>query len=137
MEIPKELKYAKTHEWIKVEGDLPAGEAGIGTVGITDYAQEQLTDVVFVELPPIGKAVSQGEAVAVLESVKSVSDIYALVSGEVTEVNKELENKPGLINKEPYEKGWIFKLRIKDSKELDSLLNAEGYEKSVKEEKTE
>jgi len=130
MVTPKELKYAKTHEWIKVEG-------GIGTVGITDYAQEQLTDVVFVELPQIGKVVSKGEAVAVLESVKSVSDIYAPVSGEVTEVNKELENKPGLINKEPYGKGWIFKLRIKDSKELVSLLSAEEYEKSVKEEKIE
>lgn len=125
MEVPKELKYAKTHEWIKVEG-------GMGMVGITDYAQEQLTDVVFVELPPIGKAVSQEEAVAVIESVKSVSDICAPVSGEVTEVNKELENKPGLINKEPYKKGWIFKLKIKDIKELDSLLNAEEYEKSIK-----
>ena len=125
MEVPKELKYAKTHEWIKVEG-------GMGMVGITDYAQEQLTDVVFVELPPIGKAVSQEEAVAVIESVKSVSDICAPVSGEVTEVNKELENKPGLINKEPYKKGWIFKLKIKDIKELDSLVNAEEYEKSIK-----
>ncbi len=124
MKIPKELKYAKTHEWIKVEGET-------GTVGITDYAQEQLTDVVFVELPQIGKVVSKGEAVAVLESVKSVSDIYAPVSGEVIEVNKELENKPGLINKEPYGKGWIFKLKIKDTKELDSLLSAEGYEKSI------
>ncbi len=125
MKIPKELKYAKTHEWIKVEKEM-------GTVGITDYAQEQLTDVVFVELPKIGGVVSQGEAVAVVESVKSVSDIYAPVSGEITEVNKELENKPGLINKEPYGKGWIFKLKIKDSKELDSLLSAEGYEKSIK-----
>ena len=130
MEIPKELKYAKTHEWIRAEKEM-------GTVGITDYAQEQLTDVVFVELPPTGKVVSQGEAVAVLESVKSVSDIYAPVSGEITEVNKELENKPGLINEEPYGKGWIFKLKIKDSKELDSLLSAEEYEKSTKEEKTE
>ena len=126
METPKELRYAKTHEWIKVEGE-------IGTVGITDYAQEQLTDVVFVELPQIGKVVSKGEAVAVLESVKSVSDIYAPVSGKVLEVNKELENKPGLINEEPYGKGWIFKLKIKNLKELESLLSAEGYEKSIKE----
>jgi glycine cleavage system H protein len=126
MEVPKELKYVKTHEWIKLEGE-------IGTIGITDYAQGHLTDVVFVELPPIGKVVSRREAVAVVESVKSVSDIYAPVSGEVIEVNKELENKPGLINKEPYKKGWIFKLKIKDIKELDSLLNAEDYEKSIKE----
>ena len=124
MEVPKELKYAKTHEWIKVEREM-------GTIGITDYAQGQLTDVVFVELPQTGKIVSQGEAVAVLESVKSVSDIYAPVGGEVTEVNKELENKPGLINKEPYRKGWIFKIKIKDTKELDSLLSAEEYEKSA------
>lgn len=130
METPKELKYAKTHEWIKVEGEM-------GMVGITDYAQEQLTDVVFVELPPIGKVISKGETVAVVESVKSVSDIYAPVSGEVTEVNKELENKPELINKEPYEKGWIFKLKMKNPKEIDSLLSAEEYEKSIKEEKTE
>ncbi len=124
METPKELKYAKTHEWIRVEGKM-------GTVGITDYAQEQLTDVVFVELPPIGRVVSRGEAVAVVESVKSVSDIYAPVSGEVTEINKELENKPELINKEPYGKGWIFKLKIENPKEIDSLLSAEEYEKSV------
>ncbi len=125
MEIAKELKYAKTHEWIRAKGEM-------GTVGITDYAQEQLTDVVFVELPQIGRVISKGEAAAVLESVKSVSDIYAPASGEVVEVNKELENKPGLINEEPYGKGWIFKLRIKDSKELDSLLSAEEYEKSIK-----
>jgi len=125
METPKELKYAKTHEWIKMEGE-------IGTVGITDYAQEQLTDVVFVELPQMGKVVSQGEVVAVVESVKSVSDIYAPVSGEVTGVNKELENKPGLINEESYGKGWIFKIKIKNTKELDSLSSAEDYEKSIK-----
>ncbi len=125
MKIPKELKYAKTHEWIRVEKEM-------GTVGITDYAQEQLTDVVFVELPQIGKVVSKGEAVAVVESVKSVSDIYAPVSGEVLEVNKELENKPGLINEEPYGKGWIFKIKIKNPKELDFLLSAEEYEKSIK-----
>ena len=124
MKTPKELRYTETHEWIKVE-------KGKGTVGITDYAQEQLRDVVFVELPPIGRVVSKGEAVAVVESVKSVSDIYAPVSGEVIEVNKELENKPELINKEPYGKGWIFKIKIKDLKELDSLLSAEGYEKSI------
>ena len=126
MEIPREWKYAKTHEWIRVEGKM-------GTIGITDYAQEQLTDVVFVELPQTGKVVSKEEAVAVVESVKSVSDISAPVSGEVTEVNKTLENKPGLINKEPYGKGWIFKLKIKNLKELESLLSAKGYGKSIKE----
>ncbi len=130
MKTPRELKYAKTHEWIRIEREM-------GTVGVTDYAQEQLTDVVFVELPQIGKAVSKGEAAAVVESVKSVSDIYTPVSGEVTEVNKKLENEPGLINEEPYGKGWIFKLKIKDPKELESLLSAEEYEKSIKEERTE
>lgn len=130
MEIPGELKYAKTHEWIKEEGE-------VGTVGITDYAQEQLSDVVFAELPLIGRIVSQGEAAAVVESVKSASDIYAPISGEVIEVNKELENKPGLINEQPYGNGWIFKLKMQNPKELDSLLSAEEYEKSIKEEKTE
>jgi glycine cleavage system H protein len=128
MNLPKELKYARTHEWIKVKGESVC-------VGITDYAQEQLTDVIFVELPRIGRMVSQGEPVAVLESVKSVSDIYAPVSGEIVEGNKELENKPELINQEPYERGWLFKLKMKDPKELDSLLGATEYEESTKEEK--
>ena len=122
---PKDLKYSKEHEWIKVE-------AGIATIGITDHAQEQLTDVVFVELPKIGKVVKQGETVAVLESVKAVSDVYSPVSGEVVEVNETLTDKPDLINQKPYGEGWIAKLKVKDVKELDSLMTTEGYEEFLK-----
>jgi len=118
---PQDLKYTKEHEWVKVEDD-------IATTGITDYAQERLTDVVFVELPKVGKVVRQGETLAVLESVKAVSDVYSPVSGEVVEVNESLIDKPELINQSPYDKGWIVKLKVKDLKELDSLMSAEEYE---------
>jgi len=122
---PRDLKYTKEHEWIKVEG-------GIATMGITDHAQGQLTDVVFVELPKKGKVVKQFETVAVLESVKAVSDVYSPVSGEVVEVNESLTNKPELINQQPYGEGWITKLKVKDSKELDNLMTAEEYEEFLK-----
>jgi len=122
---PKDLKYTKEHEWIKVEGD-------IGTMGVTNHAQEQLTDIVFVELPKVGKVVKQGETIAVLESVKAVSDVYSPVSGEVIEVNETLMNKLELINQQPYGEGWIAKLKIKDLKELDNLMSAEQYEEFLK-----
>ena len=122
---PKELKYTKEHEWIKVEGD-------IATMGITDHAQEKLTDVVFVELPKKGKVVKQSETLAVLESVKAVSDVYSPVSGEVVEVNETLTDKPALVNIKPYDEGWIVKLKVKDSKELDNLMTAEEYEEFLK-----
>ena len=122
---PKNLKYSKEHEWVKVEGN-------IATIGITDHAQEQLTDVVFVELPKKGKVVKQMETVAVLESVKAVSDVYSPVSGEVVEVNKTLVDKPALVNIKPYGEGWIAKLKVKDSKELDTLMTAEEYEEFLK-----
>lgn len=122
---PRDLKYSKEHEWVKVEG-------GIATMGITDHAQEQLTDVVFVELPKKGKVVKQMESVAVLESVKAVSDVYSPVSGEVVEVNESLTDKPELINQKPYGEGWIAKLKVKDSKELDNLMTAEEYEEFLK-----
>ena len=122
---PKNLKYSKEHEWVKVEGN-------IATIGITDHAQEQLTDVVFVELPKKGKVVKQMETVAVLESVKAVSDVYSPVSGEVVEVNKTLVDKPALVNIKPYGEGWIAKLKVKDSKELDNLMTAEEYEEFLK-----
>ena len=125
--IPKELKYSSEHEWIRVEGN-------IGTVGITSYAQEQLGDIVFVELPETGKEVNKMEAVAVGESVKAASDIYTPVSGRITEVNEELNDSPSLINEDPYGKGWIFRIELRDPRELDELLSAEEYEKLTKEE---
>ncbi|MCD6363401.1 MAG: glycine cleavage system protein GcvH [Synergistetes bacterium] len=125
--IPKELKYSSEHEWIRVEGN-------IGTVGITSYAQEQLGDIVFVELPETGKEVNKMEAVAVVESVKAASDIYTPVSGRITEVNEELNDSPSLINEDPYGKGWIFRIELRDPRELDELLSAEEYEKLTKEE---
>ena len=128
MENPKSLKYSKEHEWVKVEGD-------IAIVGITDFAQKQLTDIVFVELPEKGKHVTQGNAMAVVESVKSVSDVFAPVSGEVVDVNNELTDAPEILNKEPYGKGWIAKVKIENIGELDNLLTAEKYDTFLKETK--
>ena len=108
-------------------------ESGVATVGITDFAQEQLTDVVFVELPEVGKKVAQDGNLGAVESVKSVSDIFSPVGGEVTEVNKELENSPELLNKDPYGDGWIAKLKVNDEAELDKLISAEEYEAFTKE----
>lgn len=122
--VPEELKYSKEHEWIKIHGD-------IATVGITDYAQEQLTDVVFVELPEKGKQVEKGKNLANVESVKSVSAIFAPLSGEVIEINEKLSDAPETINKSCYGEGWIAKIRIKDKAELDSLMSADEYEKSI------
>ena len=126
-ENPKELKYSKEHEWVKIEN-------GIATIGITDHAQELLTDIVFVELPEVGKEVEQEKQMGVVESVKSVSDIFSPVSGEVTEVNNEIEDNPELINGDPYKKGWVAKIKMKDAKELDKLMSAEEYEKFIEEE---
>jgi glycine cleavage system H protein len=121
---PKYLKYASTHEWIKVENN-------IGTCGITDHAQHLLTDIVFVELPENGKKYTQAERIAVVESVKSVSDIYAPVTGEVVAVNDQLSGAPELINNDAYGAGWIFKIAISDPKELEVLLSQEEYEKTI------
>ena len=126
---PADRLYSKDHEWVKDNGD------GTAVIGITDYAQEMLTDIVFVELPPIGKKVAQGEPVAVVESVKSVSDVYAPVSGEVIKVNDELENAPDLINSDAFGKGWIATLKLVDTDELKSLLSAADYDSLIKEEK--
>jgi glycine cleavage system H protein len=126
-ENPKDLRYTESHEWVKSEG-------GVCTCGITDHAQEALTDIVFVELPETGKEVAQGDQVAVVESVKSVSDIYAPVSGRIIETNKTLESSPEIINKEPYEGGWIFKIKSNKNEELDSLMDKTAYEKHVEEE---
>ena len=122
--IPADLKYAKSHEWVRV-----AGEAA--TIGITDHAQHELTDVVFVELPAVGRKVKRGEACAVVESVKTASDIYSPVSGEVTEVNKAVVDNPALVNTEPYAGGWFFKLKLSDSAEVNSLLGPDQYRAQI------
>ena len=126
---PTDRLYSRDHEWVKDNGD------GTAIIGITDYAQEMLTDIVFVELPEIGKVVAKSEPVAVVESVKSVSDVYAPVSGEVIDVNKKLEETPELINQDAFGKGWLVKIRLSDTGELKTLLVAADYEQLVKEEK--
>ena len=120
MNVPAELKYTKEHEWIRVEGE----EA---VVGITDSAQSQLGDIVFVECETVGDALEAGETFGTIEAVKTVSDLYLPVAGEVLEFNEELEGEPELVNKDPYGKGWIVKIKISDETELDGLLNADAY----------
>jgi glycine cleavage system H protein len=120
MNIPSDLRYAASHEWVRLEG-------GIATVGISDHAQEELTDVVFVELPPIGNVVDAGDPTAVVESVKAASDIYAPLGGEVIEVNPDVESDPALVNTDPYGKGWLFKLRLKEGADAATLMDAAGY----------
>jgi len=122
MENPIDRKYTKEHEWIKIDGD-------VATVGITDFAQDQLTDVVFVELPDVGKQIEQNGNLCVVESVKSVSEVFSPISGEIVEVNKALENSPELVNNEPFEGGWIAKLKVKNETELDQLKTPEEYNK--------
>ena len=120
-----DVRYTDEHEWIRVEGD-------VGTIGITNYAQEQLGDVVFVDVPQVGRKVAKGESVAVVESVKAASDIYAPVSGEVVEANGELANTPGDVNADPMGKAWFFKLKIANKGELDGLMNEAAYAEYVK-----
>ncbi len=115
------LKFTKDHEWVRIEGD-------VATVGITPYAQEQLGDLVFVEVPQPGSAFERGAAAAVVESVKAASDVYAPISGEVIEGNPESVKEPSLVNSDPMGKGWLFKLRIKDAAELDALMNEDAYQ---------
>jgi glycine cleavage system H protein len=122
VEIRDDLKYTKEHEWIKVEGE-------VATVGITDYAQRQLGDVVFVELPEAGTQVEHLKPFGVIEAVKAVSDIFSPITGEVTEVNSSLQSQSNLINSDPYGEGWIIKVKIKDPKELDALLSPADYRK--------
>ena len=120
MNLPVELKYTKEHEWIRVEGD----EA---FVGITDYAQSQLGDIVFVECETVGDNLEAGDTFGTVEAVKTVSDLFLPVGGEVLEFNEELEGEPELVNKDPYGKGWIVKIKIADESELEGLLSAEAY----------
>ncbi|MCP4264593.1 MAG: glycine cleavage system protein GcvH [Candidatus Brocadiaceae bacterium] len=124
MENPKDLKYIEDHEWVRIDGDT-------ATIGITDYAQKQLTDIVYVELPEVGKQVGQGENLGVVESMKSVSDICSPISGEVIVVNNALEKSPELVNSEPFDGGWIAKLKIKDNSEIESLMTSEDYDKLI------
>ncbi|MEW6545622.1 MAG: glycine cleavage system protein GcvH [Bacillota bacterium] len=127
MMYPKEFRYTKTHEWAKVEGDLVR-------VGITNYAQEHLGDIVFVELPEVGREVKQGEAFGVVESVKAVSDCYAPVSGEVVEINEALADKPETLNQDPHGEGWMVVIRMSDPAELNNLMDVAAYEKHCEEE---
>jgi glycine cleavage system H protein len=124
MNSPSDLRYASSHEWVRLEGD-------IATVGISDHAQEELTDVVFVELPAVGRSVDAGDPTAVVESVKAASDIYAPIAGEVVEVNPNVENDPSLVNSDPYGQGWIFKLKVKNPADVGTLFDAAGYEAHI------
>jgi glycine cleavage system H protein len=122
--VPSDLKYAKSHEWVRVSGT-------VATVGITDHAQHELTDVVFVELPEVGRQVKAGEACAVVESVKTASDIYSPVSGEVSEVNQAVVADPALVNGQPYAGGWFYKLKLSNPAELNALLAPEQYQAQI------
>lgn len=119
---PEDFRYTKEHEWIKVQGDT-------ATVGITDFAQNQLGDVVFVELPEVGDELEAHQTLGVVESVKAVSDIYSPLSGQVAEVNEGLNDNPEILNQDPHKKGWIIKLKMKDESELEDLMTASEYEK--------
>ncbi|MDD3965444.1 MAG: glycine cleavage system protein GcvH [Candidatus Marinimicrobia bacterium] len=120
MKIPKDLKYAQSHEWVKLDGD-------VATVGISDFAQGELGDIVYVDLPQTGTKAVQGEACGTVEAVKTVSDINAPLSGEVIEVNEGIEEEPTLVNSDCYGKGWIMKIRISDKSKLDELMDADAY----------
>jgi glycine cleavage system H protein len=125
MNIPKELKYTKEHEWIRDNGD------GTATVGITDFAQGELGDIVFVELEEIGFEFEMDESFGTVEAVKTVSELYAPVSGEISETNDKLQDAPELVNEDPYGDGWMVKLKVKDASEMDSLMTAEEYEEII------
>ncbi len=124
MQIPEELSYTSEHEWVALEGDL-------ATIGITDYAQGELGDIVFVDLPKPGAATTQMQPFGAIEAVKAVSDLYAPLSGEVVEINEKLADQPELINQSPYGDGWLIKLKIKDRAELKKLLSAEDYRAQI------
>ena len=122
--VPSDLKYAKSHEWVRVSGDT-------AVIGITDHAQHELTDVVFVEVPAVGRRVKSGEACAVVESVKTASDIYSPVSGEIIEVNKALADNPALVNTAPYSDGWFYKIKLSNPGEVGALMSAADYSKQI------
>jgi len=122
--VPSDLKYAKSHEWVRVSGDT-------ATVGITDHAQAELTDIVFVELPAAGRKVKAGEACAVVESVKTASDIYSPVSGEIVAINQAVVDNPALVNSEPDSGGWFYKIKLSNPAELNALLSPDDYQKQI------
>lgn len=124
MTIPNELKYTKDHEWVRVEGST-------GTIGITDYAQGELGDIVFVELPAKGTKIVQGKSFGTIEAVKAVSDLYAPVSGEIVDVNKAVQETPEVVNKEPYGGGWMIKVKLEQPAETGGLLTADAYKKLI------
>ena len=123
-DIPTDLKYASSHEWVNVEGDT-------AIIGISDHAQDELTELVFIELPDIGRELAAGDPCAVVESVKTASDIYAPLSGQVIETNDALDTEPGTVNEDPYGDGWFFKIRLANPKELDDLLSPDDYGEQV------
>src|SRR5688572_26188932 len=122
--VPADLKYAKSHEWVRVSGDT-------AVVGITDHAQHELTDIVFAELPAVGRQVKAGEACAVVESVKTASDIYSPVSGEVLEANQAIVGDPGLVNSDPFGAGWFYKIKLSNPADLNALLSPADYAKQI------
>ncbi|RKX69317.1 glycine cleavage system protein GcvH [candidate division WOR-3 bacterium] len=124
VKIPEDLKYTKDHEWIRVEGD-------VAVEGITDYAQSELSDIVMVELPEVGRVVKLGESIGVIEAVKAVADLYAAVSGEVVAVNEKIVATPQLINQDPYGEGWMVKIRMSNPSELDTILSSEDYQQLI------
>lgn len=126
MNIPDNVKYTKDHEWLRVEN-------GFAVVGVTDYAQSELGDIVFIEFPEKGKTFSQNDSIGTIEAVKTVADLYAPVSGEVVEVNEELADSPELVNQDPYEKGWMLKIKLNDPSEVDALMDSAAYKTHVAE----
>lgn len=124
MNVPSELKYTKEHEWVKVEGNM-------ATIGITDFAQSELGDIVFVELPDVGSAVAQMKSFGTIEAVKAVSDMFSPVTGKVSEVNQTLDSDPMIINREPYEAGWIMKVELSDASEIEQLLDDSSYKSII------
>ena len=123
-EVRNDLKYTETHEWLKLDNNT-------AKVGITDHAQSELTDIVFVELPEVGKEVKKGEELCVVESVKSVSELYSPVSGKITKVNSDLEDSPETVNSSPYDDGWLVEIKVEDKSETDNLLDADSYKKLI------
>lgn len=126
MSVPKDYKYTRTHEWVRVDGD-------VATIGITDFAQNELGDITYIELPPVGSTLNQSESLGVIESVKAASDVYSPISGEVVEDNTEVEGTPELVNSSPFENAWLIKLKISDESQLEGLLDADAYEKLLEE----
>lgn len=126
MAVPQDYKYTKTHEWVKLDGD-------VATIGITDYAQNELGDITYVELPPVGSTLNKSESLGVIESVKAATDVYAPIAGEVVEDNDSVESTPEMVNASPFQDAWLVKLRVSDSGQLDDLLDAAAYEKLLEE----